>query len=291
MASHEFIEDERKDFNKIYKKYFNVSFEIRIIDIFCCTTIFLSALASVSTNYVPHEMGRHVVLAPLSVRPSVCPSVRPSVCLAVCHTFVSAPYLLNPWWDSQITLHKCQVWWDNVQCLCFTKVGSRSQGHNLRLNIVWLYFVSALYHLKPLWVLQITLHKCLVWWDHLQCQCLTKVGSRSRPQSKIKQCMTVFRIRSLSFKPLVGFTNNFAQMSSMMRQCAVLRFHQGRFKVQVTISDQTLYDCFSCPLYIFWTPGGIYTFTHNCTNVKYDETICKAYIWPRSVQSQGHYLR
>jgi len=41
----------------------------------------------------------------------VCPSVRPSVCLSVCmsvrlsvrHTFVSALYLLNPWWDFQIT--------------------------------------------------------------------------------------------------------------------------------------------------------------------------------------------
>ena len=54
-------------------------------------------------------------------------------------------------------------------------------------------------------------------------------------QSKIKHCMTVFRVRSISFEPLVGFTNNFAQMSSMMRQCAVPMFDQGRFKVNVTI--------------------------------------------------------
>jgi len=44
-----------------------------------------------------------------------------------------------------------------------------------------------------------------------------------------------FRVRSISFEPLVGFTNNFAQMSSMMRRCAVPRFDQGRFKVKVTI--------------------------------------------------------
>jgi len=43
------------------------------------------------------------------------------------------------------------------------------------------------------------------------------------------------RVRSISFEPLVGFTNNFAQMSSMLRRCAVPMFDQGRFKVKVTI--------------------------------------------------------
>jgi len=122
----------------------------------------------------PMKWGDILFLASLSVCPSVCLSVR--------HAFVSALYLLNPWWDLQITLHKCQVWWDNVQCLC-----------------------------------------------------LTKVGSRSRSQSKIKHCMTVCRVPSISFEPLVGFTNHFAQMSSMMRQCAVPMFEQGRFKVKVRI--------------------------------------------------------
>jgi len=45
--------------------------------------------------------------------------------------------------------------------------------------------------------------------------------------------MTVFRARSISFEPLVGFTNNFAQMSSMIRRYAVPMFDQGRFKVKV----------------------------------------------------------
>ena len=121
----------------------------------------------------PHKMGWHIVFSSV-----VCLSVR----LSVHHAFVSALYLLNPWWDLQITLHQCQVWWDNVQCLC-----------------------------------------------------LTKVGSRLRSQSKIKHCMTVFRVRSISFEPLVGFKNNFAQMSSMMRRCAVPMFDQGRFKIKVTI--------------------------------------------------------
>jgi len=120
-----------------------------------------------------HEMGRHIVFTSV-----VCLSVR----LSVCHAFVSALYLLNPWWDLQITLHKCQVWWDDVQCLC-----------------------------------------------------LNKVSSRSRSQSKIKHCMTVFRVRSISFEPLVGFTSNFAQMSARMGRCAVPMFDQGGFKVKVTV--------------------------------------------------------
>ena len=48
-------------------------------------------------------------------------------------------------------------------------------------------------------------------------------------------CPSCFHVRSISFEPLVGFTNNFAQMSSMMRRCAVCMFDQGRFKVKVTI--------------------------------------------------------
>jgi len=124
--------------------------------------------------------------------------------------------------------------------ICIAYVWPRSvqgQGHNLILNIVWLYFVSALYLFNHWWDLQITLHKCQEWWDNVQCLCLTKVGSMSRSQSKIKHCMTVFHFRSISFEPLVGFTNNFAQISSMMRRCAVLMFDQGRFKVKVTILD------------------------------------------------------
>ena len=143
--------------------------------------------------------------------------------------------------------------------MCSAYVSPRSvqgQGHNLRLNIVWLYFVSALYLLNQWWDLQITLRKCQAWWDDVQCLGLTKVGSRSRSQSEIKHCMTVFRVRSISFEPLVGFTKNFAQMSSMIRRCAMLMFDQGRFKVKVTVEDWTLYDCIWCPLYIFWIPGG-----------------------------------
>ena len=57
---------------------------------------------------------------------------------------------------------------------------------------------------------------------------------------KVKHCMTVFRVRSISFKPLQGFINNSAQMSSMMCRCAVNMFDQGRFKV--IVQGLTLYD-------------------------------------------------
>ena len=170
----------------------------------------------------PMKWGDILFLALLSVR------------LSVCHTFVSALYLLNPWWDLQITLHKCQVWWDDVQCLGLTKVGSRSRSE-FKIKNLWPYFVSALCLLNPWWDLQITLHKCQVWWDDVQCLCLTKVSWRSRSEFKIKHCMTVFGVRSISFKPLVVFPNNFALISAMLRQCAVLMSDQGWFKVKVRI--------------------------------------------------------
>ena len=52
---------------------------------------------------------------------------------------------------------------------------------------------------------------------HVQCLGLTKVGSRLRSHFKIEHCMTVVGVHSISFERLVGFTNKFAQMSSMMR--------------------------------------------------------------------------
>jgi len=53
---------------------------------------------------------------------------RLSVRLSVCHASVFALYLLKTWWNFKISWHKCQVWWDDVNCLCFTKVGLRSRS-------------------------------------------------------------------------------------------------------------------------------------------------------------------
>jgi len=52
-----------------------------------------------------------------------------------------------------------------------------------------------------------------------------------------------FRVHPVSLEPLVGFTNNSAQMSSTMRRCAGLMFDQGWFKVKVIVQGLTLYDC------------------------------------------------
>jgi len=121
-------------------------------------------------NYASPLNGKNIVFSSV-----VCPSVRPSVCLFVRHTFVSALYLLNPLWELKITLHICQAWCDDVQCVCLTKVGSRSRSYSLRFNIVWLYLVSVLYLLNTWWDLQITLHKCEVWLIDVRCICLIKV--------------------------------------------------------------------------------------------------------------------
>jgi len=128
------------------------------------------------------------------------------------------------------------VKYDELMCSAYVWPRSdQGQGYNLRFNIVWLYFVSALFLLNPWWDLQITLHKCHVWRDDVQCLCLTKVWSRSRSEFKIKHCMTVFHVGPISFEPLVGFTNCSAQMSRMMRWCAVPMFDQCLFKVKVTV--------------------------------------------------------
>ena len=50
-------------------------------------------------------------------------------------------------------------------------------------------------------------------------------------------------VRSIFFEPLVGFTNNSAQMSSMMSRCALRMFDKGRFKVKVKVQGKTLHGC------------------------------------------------
>ena len=64
-------------------------------------------------------------------------------------------------WDLQITLHKCEVWWVDVQCVCTIKVGWLSRS-KFKVNIVWLYIVSALELLRGLWHFEITWNKCKV---------------------------------------------------------------------------------------------------------------------------------
>jgi len=116
-----------------------------------------------------------------------------------------------------------------------------------------------------------------------------------------------YRLNTLScrlyiFLTLVGFTNNSPQMSSMMRRCAlhmfdhgllkvkviVLKWHgtyvkyhkstcaermfdQGHFNVKVKVLGQTSYYCIRS--ISFEHEVG---FTNNCTNFKYDGSMCSA---------------
>ena len=43
---------------------------------------------------------------------------------------------------------------------------------------------------------------------------------------------------------MLGFQYNFAQILNMIRQCAEGRFHEGQFKVKVTVQDQTYLHVF-----------------------------------------------
>jgi len=81
-------------------------------------------------------------------------------------------------------------------------------------------------------------------------RCAVRMSYQGRFKVKVivhvKRCITAFRFRSISFEPVMECCNNSAQMSSMMRRCAVRMFHQGRFKVKVIVQSLTLY------------PGGIH---------------------------------
>jgi len=139
------------------------------------------------------KRGDILFLDPMSVRPSVCLSV---TCLL---NIVWTPGRINKLLCTNVKV-------DETMCSAYNWPSSgQGQGHNLRLSIVWLYFVSALYLLNPWWDLQITLHKCQVWWNDVQCIGLTKVGSRSRSQIKIKHCTFRFRKHPSSYVCFCAF--------------------------------------------------------------------------------------
>jgi len=66
-------------------------------------------------------------------------------------------------------------------------------------------------------------------------RCAVRMLNQGRFKVKVQHSTTVFCVRTISFEPLVGFSNYSAQMSSMISRCAVRMFDQGRFKVTITI--------------------------------------------------------
>jgi len=98
-------------------------------------------------------------------------------------------------------------------------------------------------------------------------------------------------VRSISFEPLVGFTNNSAHMSSriydesMCSAYVLPRSVQG----QGQSSRLTLLDCITCLLYNSSSVGDILKWRG--THVKYHKTMCRAHVWPRSHQGQCESIR
>jgi len=84
--------------------------------------------------------------------------------------------------------------------MCSAYVWPRSvQGHSPRLNILWLYYVSALYLLKGWWPFEMTRHTCKIPRDEVQSAFLTNVTSWWLTQS----CpLYIFWTPSLIYKQL-----------------------------------------------------------------------------------------
>jgi len=140
-----------------------------------------------------HKMGRHIVFcAPLSVNLSVCSSV----CLSSRFRVRSISFEHLGGYTKKRRTH---VKFDESMCIAYVWPSS-VQGQSSRLNIVWLYFVSALYILS------------LVGFTNNSAQMSNMISLcavRMFDQGVFK--VKVYRACCISFKSLVGFTNNFAQ--------------------------------------------------------------------------------
>ena len=119
-----------------------------------------------------------------------------------------------------------------MQCLCLTKVGSRSRSQSKIIHSMTVFRVRSI-SFEPLVGFTNNFAQMSSMMRRCAMHMFDQGGSRSRSQSTIIHCMTVFRDRSVSFEPLLGFTNSFAQMSAMMGRCAVPMFDQGWFKVRI----------------------------------------------------------
>ena len=96
-------------------------------------------------------------------------------------------------------------------------------------------------------------------------------------------------VRSISFEPLVGFTNNSAQMSSRIYDESMCSAYVWPRSVQGQGSRLTLLDCITCLLYNSSSVGDILKWLG--THVKYHKTMCRAHVWPRSHQGQCESIR
>jgi len=65
--------------------------------------------------------------------------------------------------------------------------------------------------------------------------CCLYIRPSVRPPVRPPVIPSRFRVLSKSFEPLVRLTNNCRQMSSIISQCALRMFEQGRFLVKVKV--------------------------------------------------------
>ena len=156
-----------------------------------------------------HKIGRHIVFSLIFCKFAVCLSI----CLSVSHTFMSAFFSFEPLMDLQITAQMSsmmsmfdQVWfkvkvivetlYDCIMCLLYN-------SWKVDDILKWLA-TKVKYHQT-----------------HFSLRSLQDQGYSLR--SNKLSCLLY-----ISFEPLVRFTNNSAQMSSKMSQCAMRMTEQGQ---------------------------------------------------------------
>ena len=163
---------------------------------------------------------------------SVCLSIPLSICL-----FVILSCLLHISWTLWKIFMKplSNVCRSEMMCRTYNSTMlTQGQGHNWRSQ-VWPFISHPLHiSLYPLNDFHFTLVKCLPKWDHVQNPLLNHADSRSRSQLKVMGLILLFCVHSISSFPLEGFSLNFGQIFSAVRQCAEPITQLCRLKVKVT---------------------------------------------------------
>jgi hypothetical protein len=120
-----------------------------------------------------------------------------------------------------------------IKTMCRTHVptwSAQGQGRQWCLNILIMYFVSALYILDPRKEFYETLVKCSPYQANVQNTCFNLAGWRSSSQ--------VYRPKPCISCPLLSNAWNFGQIFTLMRHCAKPMFQWCWLKVNATSGGQ-----------------------------------------------------
>ena len=110
--------------------------------------------------------------------------------------------------------------------------------------------------------------------------------TRSRSQFKVTGLNLEFHVPSVSPIPVEGFSLNFGQVFTPVRQCAEPITQPCRLKVKVTVEGHKFEPCIWCRLHISFTPGRI--FFKLWSNVCLSEAMCRTHNSSMPTQGQGH---